>query len=348
MWLVSLRDLQWRRRRFAIAVGAISLVFAMSLVMSGVLSGMRREVRRIIDVIGADAWIVSDGASGPFMTSKVVPASAAEEVADLPGVQRADPLAVLRGTLGKESVRDVNLIGYRLGGIGAPPIDEGRAPRRAGEAVADSALHLDVGERVEVSGRQLEIVGSARDLSYFFGTPTVFAPIEDVQAIGFGGQPLAMAIATRGVPRSAPDGMRVVSAADAQRDLERPLARAAESIDFLNVLLFVVAMGIVGSMIYLSALERTRDFAVMKATGVSSTALLGGLVVQGVLLSVVAAGAAVGVALLLAPVFPMTVELTLRSFAKLVVVSLAIGIAASAVGFRRAARTDPALAFGGA
>jgi putative ABC transport system permease protein len=35
MWLVSLRDLQWRRRRFLIAVAATALVFAMSLLMAG-------------------------------------------------------------------------------------------------------------------------------------------------------------------------------------------------------------------------------------------------------------------------------------------------------------------------
>ena len=35
MWLVSLRDLQWRRRRFLIAVVATALVFAMSLLMAG-------------------------------------------------------------------------------------------------------------------------------------------------------------------------------------------------------------------------------------------------------------------------------------------------------------------------
>ena len=43
MWLVSLRDLQWRRRRFLIAVVATALVFAMSLLMAGADAGLTSE-----------------------------------------------------------------------------------------------------------------------------------------------------------------------------------------------------------------------------------------------------------------------------------------------------------------
>ena len=35
MILAALRDLQWRWKRFAIAIAATALVFSMSLVMSG-------------------------------------------------------------------------------------------------------------------------------------------------------------------------------------------------------------------------------------------------------------------------------------------------------------------------
>ena len=46
-------------------------------------------------------------------------------------------------------------------------------------------------------------------------------------------------------------------------------------------LLWVVAAMIVGSMIYMSALERTRDFAVFKAVGVPTRSILAGLAIAG-------------------------------------------------------------------
>lgn len=65
MWRVGLRDLQWRRRRFVIAVLATSLVFGMTLLMTGADVSLHNKGRRIVAALGADAWLVADGASGP-------------------------------------------------------------------------------------------------------------------------------------------------------------------------------------------------------------------------------------------------------------------------------------------
>ena len=144
MWRIALRDLQWRRRRFVIAVLATSLVFGMTLLMAG-----------------ADAWLVAGGASGPFTTSTPIPAADTDRVAATPGVLRADPLVILHSTLRRPSVRDVNVIGARPGGLGAPRLAEGRAVRGPGEVVAETALGLGLGDRVELGGLELEVVGLA-------------------------------------------------------------------------------------------------------------------------------------------------------------------------------------------
>ena len=43
----------------------------------------------------------------------------------------------------------------------------------------------------------------------------------------------------------------------------------------MRILLWIVAACIVGSIVYVSAIERTRDFAVFKATGASNGSLVG-------------------------------------------------------------------------
>src|SRR5947199_6574016 len=98
MWLVSLRDLQWRRRRFLIAIAATPLVFAMSLLMAGADAGLTSETRRIIDVVGADRWLVARRTSRPFTTVTAIPAEVASQVAGLAGVKRADPLGIFHPT----------------------------------------------------------------------------------------------------------------------------------------------------------------------------------------------------------------------------------------------------------
>jgi putative ABC transport system permease protein len=159
---------------------------------------------------------------------------------------------------------------------------------------------------------------------------------------------MAMAILTRGVPNTVPSGLRVMSNDQVATDLLRPLRNGTQSIYFIDVLLWIVAAGIIGSIVYLSALERTRDFAVLKATGSTNRSLMGGLAVQAALLSLVAVAVAIVVAKLLAPIFPFPVEITLAEILVLTMLSLAVGLFASLAGLRRAVAVDPALAFGGA
>ena len=346
MWRVALRDLQWRRRRFVIAVLATSLVFAMTLLMAGFATSLHNEGRRIVAALGADAWLVAAGAAGPFTTSTPIPAAEAGRVAAMPGVARADPLVIVHSTLRRPAVRDVNVIGARPGGLGTPRLASGRAVARTGEVVADTELGLAVGERLELSGRRLQVVGLADRVTWFFGLPTLFLALEDAQAVAFGGQPLAMAVLTRGVPAGAA-GLERFSNAQAVADLERPLVRGLQSIDLISALLWLVAAGIIGSIMYLSVLERLRELAVLKAVGASNRSLLAGFAIQAVLLSAAAAVLAMGIATVLAPVFPFTVEIPAAAFPRLVATAMLVGLAASVVGLRRAVSVQPALAFGG-
>ena len=160
--LIALRDLQWRRRRFLIAVLATSLVFALTLLLSGAGNGLRNEASRTVRAFDADAWFVAEGASGPFTTSSLLPESTAEDVAGLDGVEQADPFLFMRSTSDPSNPTDVNVIGFRAGGLGTPEADEGKAPSRRGQALVDAGLGADVGEQIEIGGRDLPRVGRGR------------------------------------------------------------------------------------------------------------------------------------------------------------------------------------------
>jgi putative ABC transport system permease protein len=131
-------------------------------------------------------------------------------------------------------------------------------------------------------------------------------------------------------------------------DMRRPMASGLQTIDFINALLWVIAAGIIGSIVYLSALERARDFAVLKATGAGNAPLFGGLALQALVLSAASALVAVVLARPLKAGFPFTVDIPTSAYVVLVLVALLVGFLASLAGLRRALRADPALAFGGA
>ena len=176
----------------------------------------------------------------------------------------------------------------------------------------------------------------------------MFVSLQDAQQLLFGGQPLATAIPVVGDPASLSEGLVAPSSATAVGDLRRPIKSGIETIDFVSLLLWLMAVGIIGSIIYLAAIERTRDFAVLGAVGVPTRHVVGGLVIQASVLSILAATLAIPIAYLvsLGLVFPAEIDST--AVVRLFVVALVIGLLASLAALRKAVATDPALAFRGA
>ena len=66
MIFAALRDLQWRRRRIVIAIVGTGLVFAMSLLMSGLANSFSVEVNRTLDRQGAHASMWTSSVSCPY------------------------------------------------------------------------------------------------------------------------------------------------------------------------------------------------------------------------------------------------------------------------------------------
>jgi putative ABC transport system permease protein len=346
MWLIAARDLQYRRRRFLIAIVATGLVFGIALLLDGASTNITDETTRIVGVFHADRFLVATRATGPFTTTVVIPDRPRPVVPRAGG--RADPFVVSRATVRAGKLVDVNLVGYRPGGLGTPPIDEGRAVRAPGEVVVDASLDAGVGDRLRVGDLELRVVGTSSGIRFNFGTPSLFVALADAQRIVFDDQPLVMAYAARGPVRFDGQQLREVTNAQAEDDLHRTTKSGSDTVSFINVLLWIVAAGIVASIVYLNALERTRDFAVLKATGSSNRSIVGGLAVQATVLTVLAAILAVGIAFVLKPGFPFPVTLSVGSVVKIVGVAVVVGLLASLVGVRRAVSTDPAIAIGGA
>ena len=349
MLLAALRDLQWRRKRFAIAVIGTALVFAMSLLMSGLSTAFGVEIARSLQQAGADRWIAPLGATGPFSAGITIPLSgrnAADELALFPGAVRADPVLFTR-TVGhvNGSTLDINLFGVVAGGLGAPAPTTGRAAAAPGEVVVAHRL-ASVGDHLVIMGKTFEVVGTVPKASLMAGTPSAFMSLQDAQALVAGGQNIASMIVTRGVPTSIPQGLAAFDERATSTDLARPLKNATQSIDLIRVLLWMVAALIVASVIYLSALERTRDFAVFKATGVGTRAIGAGLALQAIVIALSASVAGAILGLLMAPHFPMDVVISHGALLFLPALAVVVGLLASLAGLRRIASVQPAAAFG--
>ena len=330
-----------------IAVAAITLVLALTLLLSAFRDGIDVETARTVRALGGDAFVVREGVSGPFTTVSQLSEEVADAVAALPGVERADPIVSIRHAIESSPVTDVYLVGARPRGLGMPVVTAGRRPVRSGEAVLDNRAGREIGDGVRLGGRTFEVVGLVRGVTVWAGVPAMFVTLADAQDLVFGGAPSATAVVVSGTPQARRAGLSILDARQARADLKRPLANAITTIDLLRFFLWIVAAAIVGSVLYVSALERSRDFAVFKAFGTDSVDLVGTLMVEAFVLSALSAALAVGLSRVLATVFPAVISFPGRTMVLLPLVALAVGLVGSLAGARRAIVVDPASAFGG-
>jgi putative ABC transport system permease protein len=228
-----------------------------------------------------------------------------------------------------------------------PVLSEGRPPANPTEVAVSSTLERNEGEDIQIASRRLRIVGIVENSTALANLPNIFLTTQGAQQLVYGGQPLVASIGIRGTLDQVPPGYKAIDRDGAVADLLRPLKVAVNSITIVAILLWVVAALIVGSVIYLSALERLRDFAVYKAIGVPTGSIAAGLALQAVVVALSAVVVGVVLSALLGPIFPMQVIVPGYAYVILPVIAVVFGLIASGTGLHRAVSVDPAMAFGG-
>lgn len=334
IWLATARDLQWRWRRFVLAVFAVALVFAITLLASGFGESFKVESRRLAARVDAEGYVLREGATGPFTSPKPFAMDIVADVASTKGVESVTPVIALLQP-------DVYLLAYA-----ALPKNAKAPVARAGYLVADTAFRGEEGEPLSIGLKDFTVGAVSSGRTVFGGVPIVEMHLTDAQAAIFGGQPIVTALAVDGTPDDLPVGYVYVTRAQAEADFLRPIAPVRLTVRILSVMLWLVAAAIVGTLVYISTLERTRDLAVYKATGSSTNDLLGVLMAQAILLSLLASIFAIGLAYLSAPLFPRPIYFPARLLVILPTIGVAVGVLSSIAGIRRALRVDPALAMG--
>jgi putative ABC transport system permease protein len=342
--LLTLRDIQHRAARFVAVVTGVAVVFSLLFLMTGLTEQFHREPKEAVAAFEADGWLLREGASGAFTSAATMPSEVAGRVDGAEG----HPVVLARHSIIEGTVRtDVVVVGFEAGQLGEPELLDGRLPSAPGEVAIDDASGLAIGEEAQLGSQRFVVTGRTDGRTLFAGMPFVFMPLDAAQDLVYRGQDLATAILLEGEPDSAPDGFAVLSDEEVAEDALRPLEKSVKSVNMIRILLWVVAAMIIGTMTYLSSLERRRDVAVLKAVGGSTTRLGTSIALQGALTALTAAAVAAVLQGVLAPVFPLEVSVPGRALLQVPVIAVLVALAAGSVGLRKAIKVDPALAFSG-
>jgi len=239
------------------------------------------------------------------------------------------------------------MIGTLPGGLGSSSASAGHPVRGNGEAVVDARMHMTIGQHFTVSGVPFTVVGTVSSRTMLAGVPDAYVTLHDAQVAAFGGRPLVSAVLTSGTPSAVPPGMAVRTNQQMEAASLSQMSSGVSSISSTRVFMWVIAAFIVAALVYVTALERTRDFAVLKALGSSSGLLFVGLATQAVLVALAAAAIAAVISNFMTGLFAQPVDIPGSAFVFLPLTALVVGMLSSLAALRRAVSADPAVAFAG-
>ena len=353
------RNLLRQRLRFLLSVGGVGMALLLVLSLQAIYDAILDQVTAYPDNAGAPVIASQRGVRTMHMSSSTIPLEVVRRLDRDPRVQRAAPILYVSVVLGERSPVVSYLIGYR--GAGGPwAMARGSSRPRGDQIVLDDQtaerLGAGLGSRVTALGRQLQVVGLARD------TTSVLTTISFVDYSMFA-RAARMRNSASFVLIWPRDGLPAGDlAAQLQRDYpitaqtrEDFSAQERQVISDMStglirgmlVIGFVVGLAVAGLSMYTATTARLREYAVLKAIGMRNAHLYALISRQAFM--TVGGGLALALALLwaLAEIVPRLSDstsfvLTIGSLVQAVAITAAIAVVAALAPARRVARVDPA------
>ena len=364
---LALRELVRQPGRFVTATAILTLIAILLMFLGGLLDGLLRNATGAIRAQSADVIVYSETSRSSFQRSRIEP-DVREAIAAADGVEEVGGLGVvLLGARvpgnGPRDLADVALWGYELAPDGVPE------PPAAGEAYADEVLRADgveLGDELLLGPARTPIwvIGWVQDTAFngqgglWTELGTWHTVLNENRPGGGLADDVVQALAVRGTDAAdatvaavdeAGGGAVYALTIDDAIDAIPGVSEQTTTFNQILGVTVVIALVVIALFFALLTVERTSLYGVLKALGARSVTIFGGLVVQAVVVTLIAAViAGIGVVVLDLVIPPGAIPLyvSLGRIVTSVVLLLVAAVIGCAFSLRRVLRIDPASALG--
>ncbi len=367
MTRLAFRNLFQNKIRLVISVGGVALALTLMLSLDAIFAGVERQTTAYIDHSGADIFVSQSGVRNMHMAASALPASIAETVKNVPGVEAVTPILYLSNMIGLGKDRS---LAYIIGlpenaSMGGPwKMAEGRRHPQPGEAVIDQGVAaksgVTVGGEVELLGQKFTVVGLSEETASLVNS-VAFISLSDFARLRGSSDTISFVL-VKIRPGEAPAAIaRHVEAQAGQVTAQTTADFAAQEsrvvkdmstdvVAIMNLVGLLIGLAVMALTVYTATLARRAEYGVLKALGARNAHLYRAVVAQALLSIAIGLGVGTAVTLLMSAVLPrvgsnLALEINVASLLRVSGVSLVIALTAAILPIRQIAGLDPAMVF---
>ncbi|MEE8370218.1 MAG: FtsX-like permease family protein, partial [Dehalococcoidia bacterium] len=375
MLLVARKNLFSERIRLAISVGGVALsVFLIGILLS-LYRGWDEKVGEYVEMVPADLWVASEGATDFIQAASVLPEGAGTQLGFLPEIETvspiiARPVGVVKAGDSPDDDFDLQLVGYDPAiGLGGPlAIVAGKSPPGPGEIVIDKVTSdrydVEIGDQLFRGAESLTVVGMSSGGDFVFtqvGFVTLETAVEFLRLdpesqrtfflVTLKDPSEAESLAAR-LEASASGVVLFTGEEFADETRQRILGNILPMLIVVLIVAFIVGLSVAGLTIYTATVEKSREYGILKAEGFTNRFLYRVVIEQSLVTS--ALGFLLGISLIifiapfaqgLVPQFVVFVRW--QDILGITGTTLLMALIAAFIPVRRLAKIDPVTVFKG-
>lgn len=372
---IFLKDMAYRKARVVLTTLGVTVLVMLILILGGIMNGLRFQAQHYVKSTGADIWISKERSGGAFVGFSLLNPEYLAFIQREKGIIRESysPLifAQARPVIhGKETKAVV--VGYKIGKLGGPKdqfeLSEGRLfisskyedyrpeDKPPLEVIVDEYTELEIGEKIELGGKQLKVVGKVKGFSFVFDTPLLFMDLRTAQDAVLDNIIYVNTFIAKVAPGFSPtemarklDELSSVEVRTQSETIETILknfvTEPMKGVQFLRGMLWLAAGIIVSMITYVTTLEKTREIGVMKAIGAPNRYVISLALKQVIVMAISGLTAGIILAVGAVPLFPIFVLLNFKEALLVVVITFGVCGIGGLLAARRAVSVDPMIAF---
>ncbi|MGT2809015.1 ABC transporter permease [Streptococcus iniae] len=356
---VAWSELRYQPKKYILIELLIVLMIFMVIFLTGLTNGLGRAVSAQIDNYGNKTYLLSEDAEG-IITFSNISKDLNHTIEDLALKDKAELVIQRSGVqLGNNAQsKDLTYFAIEKSDLLNPKIVEGKAlSAKEGEIVLDSSFKetLSIGSSIRDKASQmpLKVVGFTDDAMYGhsavgFITPKTFETMKKASNPKYQWQ--AQAIVTSNVikPKKLPKGIKAYQKEDIIAKIPGYQAEHL-TLTMITWVLLIASSAILGVFFYILTLQKLKQFGVLKAIGMSMTAITGIQLSQITLLSLFGLVTGLGLTSLLASILPSAMPFYLKTSNVLLesLSFLVISISCGALSLFKVRQVDPVEVIGG-